>query len=211
MSNLLEQLEDDCPATDTRPFQEWDPYVVTGERILWDGAPALNAVHRNRLNSVKIIGWGCFALAVLMFLVPLTEMLEENAVELARTITFVSGLTGIAVMTLGPKLVKRSGVHTTYAISNRHAIILRHRPELTILRYPAAKMDAIALVHDTFDSVYFARRVPPQDQWQTPWEAIPDTNATYFQMHPFQILGFEQLEDGTEAYHTLNAAKDALK
>lgn len=211
MPDLLEEFESTNEAGDLRPFQEWDRYLKEGERMLWDDAPSFKAILQKRLNLTKQVGWLLLAFAAFLLVIPAVERFEDGSkIGLIRNFSTVSAIAGIGVLTFGPLIMKRFDVGKSYGISTDYAIILKHRPELAILRFPLSKIKAIELVKGDFDSVFFAQRIPPDDRWIRPWEAIPDTGASVFQLSPFEKLGFEYLEDGSDAYRILNEARDAV-
>lgn len=211
MPDLLEDFERSAAPTSLRKFQDWDRYLDAGETMLWEGFPSIRAITKKRLILVRQIGGAIIFSALFLFAIPFIETLESPAqTELARGLAFALALIGSVTLVLGPKLVNKSQVNLTYGISTTHTMVLRYSPKLEIWRFPIAKIIEVQLIHGAFDVLHFAQQRQSEEYNAYPWEGIPDTEPVYINTKSYKRAGFENLDDGLDAYHILKSAQKGL-
>jgi len=153
--------------------------------MLWEGFPSIRAITKKRLILVRQIGGAIIFSALFLFAIPFIETLESPAqTELARGLAFALALIGSVTLVLSPKL--------------------------EIWRFPIAKIIEVQLIHGAFDVLHFAQQRQSEEYNAYPWEGIPDTEPVYINTKSYKRAGFENLDDGLDAYHILKSAQKGL-
>ena len=145
MPDLLEQFEDDSPATDTRPFQDWDKMLENGETVLWEGFEELPPPQRNYTKLVN-------ALAIILLFA-------------GCLIGFFISPAGFLICILGFLMIKLTKTEFldedtiyAYAISNRHTFVHERNARDRRMRISLSRINEILVEEGPPDQVYFGTK-----------------------------------------------------
>ncbi len=172
----------------------WEDYFETGERLIWQGAPASGIVFSLGRVFISVFGLVFFSFAAMW----ISMALGMNSGTIVDIIFPAFGLPfagiGLALM-LGPwfgdAYLRKN---TRYALTNKRGIIARTIFGRKMKSYPILKTSNVELIEGDLDTVYFFE--------------IPYKNKDGQQ--GIRRIGFHQISGGAEVYRMIRALQSEL-
>lgn len=170
-----------------RPEEAWKPYLQSGERILWTGAPATGLRFRPRNLALSLFGLFFFAFSAFWIRMASSMMSDiEGIFAVFPWFGLPFALVGLHML-LGQYFwdaYRRS--KTTYAISNKHAFIASRHLGQSVKTYPIGRDASLDYEPGDEANLFFTSRM------------VRTKNGSYEQR-----IGFEYISDGDAVYRII--------